>query len=142
MNSVELMRDRVSTREANYRFWYRHKETGMVMPIAFVMSDILAGAPTLCGADWEACDFYDAYTYKDDKNGVKIYEHDIIKFHAGDSWDSEGHVQRYWIHEVVWVGNGFERRSKEGQIIVNDFGSRDEVIGCARFNPELMEEGI
>lgn len=77
------------------------------------------------------------YTGLKDKNGVEIYEGDIIH------WKDEVRAKSDWVGEVVWrdagfhVDNGGSFSSTEW---LETASSIVEVIGNIHENPELLEE--
>ena len=77
------------------------------------------------------------YTGLDDKNGLGIYEGDIISELSEQVEDWEKHI----LAEVVWHKAGFYGKEKghEPEYPITEF-TQGEVIGNIYENPELLEE--
>ena len=97
------------------------------------------GRPPCLMLDWECMDYTLDFlrgsemvlmqsTGLTDKNGVEIFEGDILQVRLNDEWDSEkDHVEMY---AGCWHWRGYT---------VNSIAHESEVIGNIHENPELLE---
>lgn len=86
------------------------------------------------------------YTGLTDKNGVKIFEGDILKstmkiIDCDDEGFSVSHYDREDIGVVEWRKDGFMIAHKSKTWARSFYGCENYVIGNIHDNPELMEGG-
>jgi len=85
-------------------------------------------------AFWVVPETVEQFTGLTDKNGVKIFEGDIVKFQHNGIWE---------IFSVIWEGVGFSYKPIEKiytvSMIFSDNEEAPEVIGNIHDNPELLK---
>ena len=122
-------------REIKFRTWFYDGEelpNGMMYQGEKSFRENLIDWENNILAPTDECTILMQYTGLKDKNGVEIYEGDIVK--AMD-WEFDAHAwNTVWIKEITY--DNYECRF-EG-VYPNDSGMSCEVIGNIYENPELL----
>jgi len=121
-------------RDLKFRAWYGDI---MVRDLYAVGVDELG--PYFCEdqtGDFLYCNSLMQYTGLKDKNGVEIYEGDVIRLHENDN----GYFEVVFLNAYV---GGWVLKNKHHSEVVS-LGARDasdlEIIGNRHENPELLQE--
>lgn len=121
----------MTTREIKFRAW--DEEVGMMFPLdeSINLEELRKGVISHDGENWIKC-IYMEFTGLYDKNGVEVFESDIIKDYQG------------YLFEVVWDNNnalfGWKRLTgvRNGEMTWHILLFGGEVIGNIYQNSSLL----
>ena len=113
-------------KEIKVRAWTGSAYLYDVVPI-FASNHIIESHP-LAGFKLREVECFELYTGLKDKNGVDIYEGDVVK----DQWKN--------IHEIVFEDGSFYAKNKDPEESINPYHEEAiiKVIGNIYENPELI----
>ena len=125
-------------REIKFRAWHPFAKVMVKFDLPMIATGHLAA---YCGGgrfdfDW-SIDDVEQYTGLLDKNGVEIYEGDVV--------DGKGEYSTRLPQPVIWWDTGwYAGRIEEGRRCVTSLSAieQPEVIGNIHQNPELVKEGV
>lgn len=79
------------------------------------------------------------WTGLEDKNGVKIFEDDIVKTKEYGKVIGYSNVNDYDVFKIVYAPAFFRLENKDREFLLGEYSKHLEVIGNIHDNPELLE---